>query len=266
MSTIFTWRAGEIQALLATCDVDEVAPLIHRYFPPSSTILECGCGLGRYVRYLTDRGHRTVGIERLPETLSTVRGVWPDLPLVAGDAAGTPFATGSFDAVLSLGLVEHWTEGPDAALREHFRVLKPGGVAIITVPLHNQVRQWKRRLWFNELADLPGAIRRRVPLRPNRLDASPYPVHPTYGPFYEYRLTRDQFLAAVRGVGFEVLTHQPTAHMDGVYHELNPLKMLVRFRDWRFEPGPVARVLNAGLSRRRFLHSHMQGIVARRPS
>ena len=50
-----------------------------------------------------------------------------------------------------MGLVEHWKEGPGAALGEHFRLLKPGGIAIITVPLHNQVRRFKRRLWLEEV-------------------------------------------------------------------------------------------------------------------
>jgi len=143
------------------------------------------------------------------------------------------------------------------------------GVAIITVPLHNQVRRFKRRLWFNEVFDLPRAIARRVlrgtSMHLNRLDATPYVVYPTYGPFYEYRLTSDQLLAAVRGAGFEVLVHQPVAHMDGVYHELNPFGLLVGFSDWRFSATPLARALNASLSKRPFLHSHMQAVVARKP-
>lgn len=269
MSILFAWRPGDIQALLASCDRDEVTPLIRKYFPPQGMVLECGCGLGRFVRYLTDHGYRAFGIERLHETLPPVHAVWPDLNLLTGDAARTPFASSSLDAILSLGLVEHWPEGPTAPLREHCRVLKPGGVAIITVPLHNHVRRFKRRLWLNELFDLPRAIAMRMhrgtSLHLNRLDSTPYVVYPTYGPFFEYRLTQDQFLAAVRAAGFEVLVHQPIGHMDGLYHELNPLGLLVGFRDWRFNATPVARALNAGLSKRPFLHSHMQAVVARKP-
>ena len=92
MSTIFTWRPGDIQALLATCEVDEVTPLIREYFPPHGRVLESGCGLGRFVRYLTDRGYPTLGIEWLHETLRAVHAVWPDLHLVQGDSARTPFA------------------------------------------------------------------------------------------------------------------------------------------------------------------------------
>lgn len=270
MSTLFTWRPQDLQALLASCDVDEVTPLIHAHFPKQGRVLECGCGLGRFVRYLTDQGHRAYGIEFVHESLRVVHAAWPDLPLAEGDCARSPFRPSSFDALLSLGLVEHWPEGPQAPLRDHFQVLKPGGVAIITVPLHNQVRRIKRRLWLNELFGLPHAVARRLlrgtSMRLNRSSAAPYPVYPTYGPFYEYRLTPEHFLAAVRGAGFEVLAHQPFAHIDGLYHELNPLGLLVRHKDWRFRVTPAARALNAVLSRHPFLHSHMQAIVARRPS
>jgi len=270
MSTVFTWKPVDLEALLQSCERDEVTPLVHEHFPSRGSVLECGCGLGRFLRYLTDRGYRTIGIEHAHGTLRAVHAAWPDLPVVAGDAARTPFASASFDALLSLGLVEHWTQGPDAALREHLRVLKPGGIAVITVPLLNPVRQWKRRLWWNELFGLPRGTARRLlrggSLRPNRLGAAPYAVHPAYGPFFEYRLTREEFASAVAGAGFEILLHRPLGHMDGLYHELNPLGLLVRFRDWRFRATPLARILNARLSQRPFLHSHMQAVVARRPA
>jgi SAM-dependent methyltransferase len=269
MSTVFTWHPRDIEALLASCEGDEVTPLIREHFPASGSVLECGCGLGRFVRYLTDRGYRAFGVERSLETLKPVHAAWPDLPIVDADAAVCPFPRSSFDALLSLGLIEHWTEGPAAILQEHYRVLKPGGVAIITVPLHSTVRQWKRRLWFDEISGLPRGVGRLLlrggSLRPNRLDPAPYAVHPAYGPFFEYRLTRDEFSRAVAQAGFEILAHQPLAHMDGVYHELNPLGLLVGFRDWRFRPTPVARTLDSWLSRRPFVHGHMQAIVARRP-
>lgn len=269
MSTVFAWRAEDIQALLASCDIDDVTPLIREYVPPGSRVLECGCGLGRFVRYLSDRGYRALGFEWLHETLRAVHGVWPDLELVSGDAARSPFPAESFDALLSLGLVEHWPEGPAAPLREHYRVLKPFGIAIVTVPLLSGVRRIKRRLWFDEMAHLPRAVARRLVrgtlIKVNRLSRTPYAVFPTYGPFYEYRMSQDEFLVAVRAAGFEILAHRPTALMDGVFHELNPLGLLVRFRDWRLTPTPLARALNDRLARRPFLHSHMQAVVARKP-
>jgi SAM-dependent methyltransferase len=269
MSTVFTWRPEDIQALLESCEHDDITPLIHTHFPRENSVLEAGCGLGRYVRYLKDHGYRAFGIEHSNETLKAVHGAWPDLALVAGDAAVAPFADASFDALLSLGLIEHWTEGPSVPLREHLRILKPGGIAIISVPLHSTVRRWKRNLWLNEVFGLPYAIGRRLfrgaSLYPNRLKAAPHAIHPTFGPFFEYRLTPDEFVSVVRQAGFEITAHEPLGRMDGFYHELNPFGMLVRFRDWRFTPTALARALNQMFSRRPFFHSHMQVVVARRP-
>ncbi len=52
-----------------------------------------------------------------------------------GDVTRLPFANGSFDAVLSLDVLEHV---PDyqAALREFARVLRPGGELVLSVPFY----------------------------------------------------------------------------------------------------------------------------------
>ena len=49
------------------------------------------------------------------------------------DIRSLPFPDASFDAVYSMGTIEHFAE-TDTALEEIFRVLTPGGVAIIGVP------------------------------------------------------------------------------------------------------------------------------------
>lgn len=269
MSTIFSWNPADIEALLASCDVDDVTLLARRWLPPGGTVLESGCGLGRYVRYLTDRGWPTVGLEWLGETVRTVHAVWPDLRLVQGDSSSSPFPDASFDGLLSLGVVEHWIDGPASPLCDHYRVLKPGGIAIITVPLHNRVREIKRRLWLDEVFGFPRAVARRVlrghSLRLTRRHPGRYAIHPAYGDFFEYRMTVEQFLAEVRSAGFEILDHVPTGSMDGLYHDLNPLGVFVKFRQWKFEVSPLARWLDAQLSRRPFYHSHMQAVAVRKP-
>jgi SAM-dependent methyltransferase len=52
---------------------------------------------------------------------------------VRGDVRTLPFRSGSFDAIYSMGTVEHFDD-TDGALREIFRVLRPGGRAVIGVP------------------------------------------------------------------------------------------------------------------------------------
>lgn len=53
---------------------------------------------------------------------------------VVGDAAALPFAAGSFDALLCIHVLEHVAQDR-AAIAELRRVLKPGGWAVVSVPL-----------------------------------------------------------------------------------------------------------------------------------
>jgi SAM-dependent methyltransferase len=271
LTILFEWTREDLEDQVATCEEDGLLPLIAKYVPRGSHVLESGCGTGRYVRYLQDRGWNVTGLELSEATVAMVRDVWPDLEIVQGDAARSPFPAGSFDGVLSLGVVEHWVDGPAVPLADLHRVLRPGGVAIITVPCHNSVRGLKRTLWWDELAAAPRAVlarlikKKRRPL--NRLNSDyKYVVFPPYGGFFEYRMTVEEFANEILRSGFQVLHHQPIGEIDGLYHDLNPFGLLVRFRRWKFYPTSIGRRLNEVLSRRPFLHSHMQAIVAQKPS
>ena len=50
------------------------------------------------------------------------------------DADAVPFRDGEFDALFAGEIIEHVTDVRREALREWWRVLKPGGVAVITTP------------------------------------------------------------------------------------------------------------------------------------
>jgi len=55
MSVIFELNENEITVLLESCRRDESLPIIERHFPLGSLLLEAGCGLGRWVRFLLSR-------------------------------------------------------------------------------------------------------------------------------------------------------------------------------------------------------------------
>jgi len=56
MSIEFHWRPGDFNSLVEPCDRDTATPYILEYMPKSGAVLEAGCGLGRYVEFLSRRG------------------------------------------------------------------------------------------------------------------------------------------------------------------------------------------------------------------
>jgi SAM-dependent methyltransferase len=263
----FSWRKEEAWDLLASCEDDGVFQIVRQHVAPGARILESGCGLGRYVRYLSSRGWRTVGLEYVDDAVHAVKEIWPDLAIVRGNALASPFRDEVFDAVISLGVIEHFVEGPGSALKEIYRVLRPGGVAIITVPCLNTVRRVKRFIGWYEVTGLPRAlavsILKRKPKWLTRfISHYRYAVYPAYGAFFEYRMTPKQFAAEVLKTGFSIKAHDPHALVDGIYHELNPFGLLIRFKNWKFYPNACGKWLHKRLSELRFFSSHMQVIVA----
>lgn len=101
------------------------------------TILDFPCGRGFYLgmlRHLCDC--RLVGAELDAKVLDKARrnvGHLPGLVLTRADVRAMPFADAHFDAVILSEILEH-VDDDLAALREAWRVLKPGGVVVVTVP------------------------------------------------------------------------------------------------------------------------------------
>lgn len=269
MSTLFSWTKKDMKELLATCETDGLLPYIEKYMPKPSKVLESGCGAGRYVKYLHDRGWDIIGLELDKPTVEMVKKHWPELRIVLGDAADSPFKANTFDGIISLGVIEHWTEGPQTPLAEIYRTLKPGGVALINAPVMNYVRRLKKFLWWNEIMSERQATigwRKHGGQPPNRRKKEyKYWVYPTYGDFFEYRFTTNEFTNALNKAGFEIVECKPIYQIDGLYHELNPKKMFVKYEKKQFIVNPAGKVINSILSLIPFAHPHHQMAIVRKP-
>jgi SAM-dependent methyltransferase len=97
--------------------------------PEAGLVLDAGCGTGRYSaawRALRP-GATLIGID-INRTILTTGQVTPGaLSRVNGNLETLPFASGTFDVVMSRGVIQH-TANPRRALGELLRVCKPGGL------------------------------------------------------------------------------------------------------------------------------------------
>lgn len=123
-----------------------------RHLPKSGKILEAGCGRGQFVVSLIARGYDCEGIDFADSTVGQIKSIFPELPVAQGNVLDLDYPDASIAAYVSLGVVEHFENGPSESLLEAFQVLRPGGIGIITVPINNPLR-WRSALPKNQLPD-----------------------------------------------------------------------------------------------------------------
>lgn len=133
-----------------------VLGLLQRYCPcPRPRILDVGCGTGGMSSEFAALG-KTIGVDTAPEAayFCSRRG----LEMVLGSGAALPMTDASFDIVSALDVIEH-IEDDRAVLREMFRVCRPGGLLLMTVPAfaflwskHDDLNHHKRRYVRSQLA------------------------------------------------------------------------------------------------------------------
>jgi SAM-dependent methyltransferase len=94
------------------------------------TILDAGCGAGRFMEIALEAGARVIGVD-LSEAIYASRKTVARFPadrylLVRADLFDLPLAHGAFDGVYSLGVLQH-TPDPLGAVGRLARHLAPGG-------------------------------------------------------------------------------------------------------------------------------------------
>ena len=139
-------------------------------------ILDCGCGTGHNLHMLRSYG-RAYGIDLTWAGLQYARSQGERL-VARASAAQLPFADGRFDMVTSFDVIYSLEDAVEqAAIREMFRTLRPGGTLIVNVAALEALR--------GNHSVLSGEVRRySKPGLRQKLEAAGFEVtHSTYTNF-----------------------------------------------------------------------------------
>lgn len=143
----FLWHNDShfVRESLALHKIREVILASRRvpYANPHATLLDIGTGWNPLPVYWATRGARIVVLDGSTYAFPHLKEIEQKaVPVsesnacacLAGDARFLPFASNSFDAVTALCVIEHIPgTGDIEGMREMHRVLRPGGIAVVTV-------------------------------------------------------------------------------------------------------------------------------------
>lgn len=107
--------------------------------------LDAGCGSGTLARYLVEAGARVLGVDAAEEMITLARElasqnvVSPQLRFeYIATIARLPLPDQSLDGILCSSVLEYVPD-PAACLMEFARVLRPGGLLVVSVPNRNSL-------------------------------------------------------------------------------------------------------------------------------
>jgi ubiquinone/menaquinone biosynthesis C-methylase UbiE len=185
------WDGANVAVELEAVQYRRAQATLNAYLPylnREDPILEAGSGLSAVVIEMQRMGYNVIGMDYAENALHASRDYEKDLQLVAGDVHKLPFAENSLGAYLSFGVLEHFEHGMQPGLQEAYRILKPEGVLVLTIPYPNivwKLAQWKRQRAGQQLINED---------------------------FYESTYSRKALVANVEQAGFRVAKAMPTSH------------------------------------------------------
>ena len=125
-----------IQETFGNIDIYLFDQLLKGTYDDCDLILDAGCGTGRNLMYLLNRGAQVFGVDQNPEAIAQLKSVAVAFPQVRAEenfkvasVEELPFEKETFDLVISSAVL-HFAENLDhfeTMLNSMWEVLKPGG-------------------------------------------------------------------------------------------------------------------------------------------
>ncbi len=115
---------------------------------PGLDVVDVGAGTGFASEGIVEQAdaQRLTLLDQSPHQLARARAK-PALAacrILQGDAEALPFDTDSADRYVSTGSIEYWPD-PQRGIAEAYRILRPGGIAVLAGPVR-PANRWARRL------------------------------------------------------------------------------------------------------------------------
>ena len=107
-------------------------------------VLEVGCGEGRGISRIIPKAKSFTALDKIEEALKRLRVQFPSGEFMAGNFPPFAVEPDRYDVVISFQVIEH-IRNDTFFLKEIHRVLKPGGLALISTP--NRTMSLTRNPW-----------------------------------------------------------------------------------------------------------------------
>lgn len=122
---------------------EEIKFLFDNYLMPREKILDLGCGNGRYYDLFKEKNIDYFGVDSSNSLIRIAKNKYPEAKFKVGDAFKLSFPDNFFDKIYSIAVLHHI---PSRELRLQFlkeirRVLKPGGLLVLTVWKFHQPKE-----------------------------------------------------------------------------------------------------------------------------
>ena len=134
---------------------DYMTDIFLKYFPKEEKILDGGCGIGQHVLAYRDLGYQIEGLDFSAEAIETIIKFDHNAPCRRGNILQIEAPDSSYECYYSLGVFEHFEEGPLAAIKEAKRILTNKGIFMLNVPYENLFRKIKFNI-LNFIGKLAG--------------------------------------------------------------------------------------------------------------